>query len=360
MIKVRKTIGFDRKPTHSVKILRPKSELIGPSCPWFLFSAVEAVFHPRNSTTLQCKGRKKNATPLMFQRLCSQIQKMKISLFFIWLIATTSFAQQFECTLIFEDALGNTDTLIYGYDTSATHEIDALFGEFDLITVPINSAFEVRFSDVFVNGTTSPTHQSKKQIIPNDCPDWLQSNFGTSIEIYSDNYPISIRWNSALFGDSCRMGSILTDVHPGGWFDSQGTFRTFLEQTSDVTIAPTHYHYINGQAQNIDVLWAAFMDTSVFEIPFNPIIFDPGWTAIEELHAAFLSVYPNPVESELTVDCSGEIRSAVLLDLKGKVVWQAANPSQKIFDVSFLESGFYLLKIETDDHNTLTRNIVKH
>ncbi len=62
-------------------------------------------------------------------------------------------AQEFSFTLNFEDALGNTDSLIIGYDNNGTDGIDAAFGEVNIISVPYNSGIDVRISDEWWNRT---------------------------------------------------------------------------------------------------------------------------------------------------------------------------------------------------------------
>lgn len=49
----------------------------------------------------------------------------------------------FEATIWFEDAAGNRDSIVVGYDTLATEDIDPAFGEAE-ITSPFDSVFEVR------------------------------------------------------------------------------------------------------------------------------------------------------------------------------------------------------------------------
>ena len=286
------------------------------------------------------------------------MKQLTITLSLIF-ISFFSYSQEFSFNLIFEDAIGNTDTLTLGYDLNATGGIDFAFGETNIVSNPITSTFDVRFSDVIKNGTNIPTHQSKKQIITNDCPNWLLSDFGTSIEIYSNNYPITVMWDSSQFNDNCRIGTILTDVHPGGWFDTQGTFRTFLEQTDNVVINFPHYDYINSQSQTIGVMWVSFMDTSVFDIPFDPIIFNPPWMSVEEYNSTSLIVFPNPVENHITINYPEKIEKVELYDVQGKSIYSQSNFGTNEIDLSFLNSGIYLLIVETDNGLVIKNKLIK-
>lgn len=110
---------------------------------------------------------------------------------------------QFETALYFEDAIGNRDSVIVGYDTLATHDIDPEFGEQELIS-PFDSIFEVRAgADDFIF-----RHKLSKKIItegspvfgpfpPEDCYP------GTRIFIYiwAKHQPVKVSWNRAVFAE---------------------------------------------------------------------------------------------------------------------------------------------------------------
>jgi len=73
---------------------------------------------------------------------------MKTTLFLsVWILlfSSTSFAQEeFSFELYFEDAVGNRDTLVLGYDENATDTIDSGFLEIDISGSIWNNTFEVR------------------------------------------------------------------------------------------------------------------------------------------------------------------------------------------------------------------------
>ena len=76
-------------------------------------------------------------------------------------------AQQFDCKMKFVDAVGHIDSLILGYDATATDSIDPAFGETNIITTPFTSGIDVRAGNVCTK---------------------------------------------SLFNDSCRYGSVFTDI----------------------------------------------------------------------------------------------------------------------------------------------------
>ncbi|MES2478459.1 MAG: T9SS type A sorting domain-containing protein [Bacteroidota bacterium] len=276
------------------------------------------------------------------------------------LLSFVAHAQEFEFKLLFNDSLGNKDSLNYGYDLAATNSIDAAFGEIDILSVPHSSSFNVRFSDVLVNGKLSPNYQSKKQIIANKCPNWLLNDFGVSIEIDSKNYPITLKWDKSLFKDSCRIGTILTDVHPGGWFDTRGHFRTFLAEDDSVVIKEPYYFYTNAASKKISVLWIAFMDSSVFKIPFDPMIFEPDPLGINTLNqSASLEVFPNPLKEDLHIRTNAKINEVELYDLQGRKIIMQKGSNVNNLHLEVLPTGTYLLKVRDDNGNVFIKRVVK-
>ncbi|MDR2085444.1 MAG: C25 family cysteine peptidase [Bacteroidales bacterium] len=60
-------------------------------------------------------------------------------------------------------------------------------------------------------------------------------------------------------------------------------------------------------------------------------------------------LYPNPANSSITIECNN-MTNITLLDLQGKILKHVSIQEDKfLFDISDLESGFYLIKIKTDN-----------
>lgn len=79
---------------------------------------------------------------------------------------------------------------------------------------------------------------------------------------------------------------------------------------------------------------------------------DAEWTmgpnSISELEASKWSVYPNPVEGELTITTHQEGGSIEVLDVTGKrVMKRKINELESKFDVSSLPTGIYLYQLRT-------------
>lgn len=140
---------------------------------------------------------------------------MKKLLIFAISFSNLLFAQEeFSFELYFEDALGNKDTLILGYDSNATNGIDPLFGELNMTGQPWDNTFEVRAGNGYLGEPDFPLninnfdYQTKKQIKFKDC--LVGQRYGIPLIIKTNNPPIQINWtsNPDVFGnDSCRYNS---------------------------------------------------------------------------------------------------------------------------------------------------------
>ena len=73
-----------------------------------------------------------------------------------------------------------------------------------------------------------------------------------------------------------------------------------------------------------------------------------------------LHVFPNPVQNELVIQGSTNMNATIRLwNLSGEKIqeWQISKVSWSQLDISFIESGFYLLEIEKEDGKTIQKLI---
>jgi hypothetical protein len=73
------------------------------------------------------------------------------------------------------------------------------------------------------------------------------------------------------------------------------------------------------------------------------------YTGMESLKAQGIKIYPNPVREVIHYEIAeGSIRQLMVSDLAGKRILKKTNlPDQGMLDVSFMESGIYMLEIKT-------------
>jgi hypothetical protein len=81
---------------------------------------------------------------------------------------------------------------------------------------------------------------------------------------------------------------------------------------------------------------------------------------INELEKAGINIYPNPVESKMNIQSTGEqVKRVVVTDLSGRVCLQKRTDSQsEVLNLSTLNSGIYLIQLETEK-GKYTAKIVK-
>lgn len=262
----------------------------------------------------------------------------------ICLVSKLTFSQTFSFEMYFEDATGQKDTLTFGYDASATDSIDAAFQETNIITQPWSNQFEARisvFSQNFNIGEefdTAPlVGQLKKQIKKEDCLD--QSLYVSSVQLKNAVYPVSITWDSSLFNDPCTSNSIITDWHPGVWFDAiignnpQPPF--ILKEVNTATFTHTSTHHIDNNQDTTDVLFFALGNV-------NQV-----FVGLKELKEE-MSIYPNPTTGLINLNLKGNqhIQEVNLFDVHGQLL--KVHLISNGIDLSEFSSGIYFMEVQFD------------
>jgi hypothetical protein len=246
--------------------------------------------------------------------------------------------------MYFEDATGQKDTLTFGYDATATDSIDASFQETNIITQPWSNQFEGRicvFETPYFSGeefdTASVVGHLKKQIKKEDCLD--QSLYVSVIQLKNAVYPVSISWDYSLFTDQCRSNSIITDWHPGGWFDAiignNPQYPTILKDLDSAFYTHTSTHHIDNNQDTTDVLFFALGNINQVFV---------GLKELEE----DMSIYPNPTTGMINLNLNGNqhIQSVNLIDVHGHR-FNTPMISNGI-DLSEFSSGIYFMEVQFD------------
>ncbi|WP_156169010.1 T9SS type A sorting domain-containing protein [Kordia jejudonensis] len=292
---------------------------------------------------------------------------MKNTLFLLFLcLSYISSAQEFSVELFFQDAAGNQDSVILGYDDNATDDIDAAFNEVNIITTPYTTGLDVRISDELKARITypiplTPTYHTKKQIFRKDCPTDFTIH---AIDIVTDHWPVTLTWDNSLFNDACRNGTVFTSISPGGWWDtsspsdfSSGFWRVqLLNQTQVVfddntyyTGASTpNYSYTSDDNRVVSVFWFTFGNESQL-------------LSTEEEKLSNVVVYPNPTSDEVKIDLGTinlEVDTIALLDIHGKRS-NVTLDKNNVIQLKQRKSGIYFVKIRFKNGQTLLRKIIK-
>lgn len=249
--------------------------------------------------------------------------------------------------LIFEDSAGNLDTLEFGYDELATDTIDSIFGEENIINTPIDSIFDVRITNEWPNRTynNSPgTYHTKKQITKK-----IIGPLATklNIDIITENWPVSIRWDSTLFMHQIRAGSLITSVNPGGWWDTgspSDMWRILFGSRSHATFSSNHqneynenYAYVNNTNDTVPTYWQIISTVAI-------LTSSTGNTPSKQK----INVFPNPSSGIITIDAEtgqSHFQEYVIHDLTGRIVRNLTTFNESI-DVSDLSPGVYILYLK--------------
>ena len=254
------------------------------------------------------------------------------------------FGQEFSFPMYFEDAKGNRDTMVLGYDENATDSIDTEFEEVNIISHPLKTNLDVRTNNIIYLSSHRPDSsilfQLKKQILKK-IPKWPICGTGIlHIEIKCKNWPVTARWDNTLFKDTCNQGTIFTGLHPGLWWDV-GTesclHRAELTNQNEVSFNKNYDQrvrkeeaYINSNGDTISFFWFTFHDVWLITDTEEPILKNS------------IIVFPNP-GSDLI-----QFRIPQELSLRKIEIYNSLGQKMKdfpvydeYFDVNEYETGIY-------------------
>ncbi|MDD2965723.1 MAG: T9SS type A sorting domain-containing protein [Bacteroidales bacterium] len=292
-----------------------------------------------------------NSNFSVYPHKCRFILFILLSLFSI-----SSSAQEFSFNMFFTDAAGNKDTITLGFDPSATDAIDIHLGETNIVSSPINGVFDVRVTDEWIsrqNSQIAGTFHTKKQYIKKmECDEPYSIN---CIDIYTENWPVTAKWDSTLFNNDCINYSLLTGVNPGGWWDTPG-FVAFLSSRSSVTFLPTDYpgstewyYYINNSNDTIYIFWNTFGNQNTI---FSSI---PDRYANSKL----IGIYPNPVKDDMIVENYSGVKIVKIQLLSGtsSIDLEQFDRAQK-YTVSSYPKGLYIARFLLENGMYVTKKII--
>lgn len=274
---------------------------------------------------------------------------------------TTTQAQQFSFQMFFTDAIGNKDTITLGYDLSATDSIDGAFGETNIISTTLDTTLDVRITNEWDNQQefgTSGTFHTKRQIIPYNCS-IVPLIRHSSIGIHTKHWPVTATWDSSLFADSCRNGSLFTSVRPGGWWDTGSPsslipYQVFATAdsvtfTSNAAWDYEDFCYIIG-TDTVPVFWQAFGGLSILRVAINKI----------QAEDISLKVFPNPMNQHFSIQVApefGNIKNVQVFSSLGQLMLTTKEINN--IDVTKLTKGLYLIVLTNEKGNTISTRTLK-
>jgi len=70
-------------------------------------------------------------------------------------------------------------------------------------------------------------------------------------------------------------------------------------------------------------------------------------------------IYPNPLQNNLTIESPDKIKTLKIYNTQGKIVYSQFNLKKNEINLSFLRSGIYLLKVETNTSLIINKRLIK-
>jgi len=301
----------------------------------------------------------------------------------ILLLASNLHAQQnafFHTTIHFEDAMGNKDSVIVGYDPDATSGIDSEFGEVE-ITAPFDSILEVRAISRFdFDQSMSKVIIDESEFIPAyNCT--LGPRIG--IFVWSKYQPVAVTWDSAVFlAERCLRGSFLSNhildevagpILPNDIPDVCACMAAQDSYSFDLTYEGLLEAY--ELAGNVNIFHALSIEAAVeglgnqtiYGLRFRPEQID-GYTPCYWItvgtespgSAAPLVVFPNPSGGPVRIASteSADFEGLQVFDLSGQLV-QTLKFKNGGADLSGLPGGIYQLQAQDGNGKRYVGRVVK-
>ncbi len=133
----------------------------------------------------------------------------------------------------------------------------------------------------------------------------------------------------------------------------------------DFSKTGTWYDYFSGEALEVtDLNEMIMLEPGQFRIYTTKELETPeitvGEDPVEVLKGSGSRVFPVPASGPLHVESDSELQSLVFFDLRGRVVHrEQASGRQHHTDISFLEPGFYLVRLDTEGRTPEVVKILK-
>lgn len=270
-------------------------------------------------------------------------------------------SQEFSFKMTFFDAVGNIDSIIIGYDPLATDSVDPVFGEHNIIDIPLDSVFDVRITNEWKKRAwyteTGSLYHIKKQIVPSNCD---LNTSPISIDIKSIHWPVTASWDSSLFLDDCRKESVFTALNPGLWWDvstPSDLYYKLMKEISGVTFTTNAGRklyepamdnddsYLNAQNDTIPVFWVA---TGSMPVKTNNLLQE----------GKFL-LYPNPGNGGYYIKNVEplDIEKVIVYDIQGRIIYRAG--AANFIDITRKSNGIYFYKMILKDKRILNGMVIK-
>lgn len=282
-------------------------------------------------------------------------------LFFAARSAAGQAVPQFAATIYVEDAIGNVDSVMIGFDTLATTGMDDHFGEV-AIAEPFDSVLEVR-AGTFLGFDRSKTSkvliEPAEPVYPLVTSQGCYNGLRLFIYVWAKYQPVTIKWDESQFlNDVCVRGSLLSNhwadevTDPYNWwalpqneYNCMGDEESWTIDLSAQAIEAAQVNVPVVIEQEVEGLGVQ----QVYGVRFFPSPTFTGWTPCSYITNAVdfqrgareMQIVPNPASGHAVIKLPEGLRAEAveIYDMQGQRIGQFNGISG--FDVSHLPSGMY-------------------
>jgi hypothetical protein len=319
---------------------------------------------------------KKNIFNFRFQNSYCLFSFFIFSCIHLVALKSQSINPEFEIKFYFEDAKGNKDSVILGYDFKADSDsTNTNFGEDELLN-PFDSIFDVRVAKSSTKWN-SPTTGKKRigHISPsnnNNC-----DLFGfMSILINAKYNPIKISYDAKLLNNpknACLQNTILSKtsgvfLSELGWYKAKDWYCLASQDNLNIDMSkkdgPDKWNERKYLVQGSSIL------TPIKYLNFNNFLLGPcNYLAEEDLYQPQkINLYPNPAYNHIFFELKqiegwrNEKMSFEIYNAHGQIVQKQqllSTSEQYDIDISTLANGFYFAKITGKNKILYTSKFIK-
>ncbi|MCI5082975.1 MAG: T9SS type A sorting domain-containing protein [Saprospiraceae bacterium] len=291
-------------------------------------------------------------------------------------VSSTMMAQttpHFETALYIEDAIGNRDTVYFGFDPLATEDIDEDFGE-EVLNTPFDSVLDARFTPPFSDAYFTKRIINKTANTIDGC--WGGS--GSFLYVHAIHQPVTISWAEADFYDECYRGTFIIDhyiyevagpiaaedIAPQYYCMADVSECTYY-LTADSLAMPVPQAYFRvqteafvGNSEQLDTIFG-------LKIDFDPIFgYTPCfWVTATEEPAGIekVALFPNPATESVELQLSPNVtpEQVTIYDGVGRILARYPYKSAAI-DITDLPSGIFIVEMLAEDGRRYVARGVKN
>ncbi len=301
------------------------------------------------------------------------MKQLTLSILAIFLLINSIFSQQipeFQFTLYAMDYFGNIDSVVIGYDSTASlHDTtDTQFGEINITNVPFDSIFEMRVSPFNDDPNSSYPHenfQSKKEIAKWTCQETRNYIFSAAfISIRSKNLPIRFEWDKDKFQDTCNHAFAFSEFYEWGLLWNWGQVPHHDLETNGYHVfynniiphAPYNVYEAPIEGGGIDTIYGL----TLFIGKEDAIGFVSTSSVETDLVA---KVFPNPASETLQLKIPTEFikaKTVRVFNINGQEMHhQPIQNYEMDFNISEYSSGIYIYAIENEAGKVIRGKFLK-